>query len=258
LSRCAVVLSAVMVTCAFTPLGAADGSAAPGIVFVGPTVRPLPTELEFLSTDSHMTIGPNCYTGVFPGPVEPCQPYLLAREGPSADGLYRFRWNLPTAEAGEVHIEVRSATPDPLDGDRLNLTLTATTSGIPFGDGRTCLMPGGGQPGEGQVAFELGYYSRFNSTAVVFHQERTGGRWAPLRMKALANYRVGGERSFNHYTRRTLRLRVDAEDLRKRKVRLRYFLMKGDHPLLHPKQRARALARSTPFSNAPCLPPGGI
>jgi hypothetical protein len=234
-------------------------SPASHITFVGPTVRPLPTDLEFLSPDSHLTIGlMNCYTGSFPGPIELCQPHLVAREGPDPDGLYHFRFGLPTAAAGEVHIEARSSTPDPLDGDRLVVVLTATTSGISFGDVQTCLMPGTRPRADGNIAFELGYYSQTNSTAVVFQQERLGRRWASPKLKALANYPVGGRNGFTPYLRRMLRLRVSGEDLAMGEVRLRYFVMKGNHPMLAPRQRARVLKMAKTFSNTACLPPGGI
>ena len=42
------------------------------------------------------------------------------------------------------------------------------------------------------------------------------------------------------------------------RVRLRYFVMKGNHPTLRLKQRERALKNAQVFSSTPCLPTGGI
>jgi hypothetical protein len=148
-------------------------------------VRELPTELEFLSASPHLTAGFSCHTGTYPPRTEPCQAYLVAYEGPDPNGLYHFRFNLPAAAPGDVHIEARTPS-----GGRLAVEITATNSGTVFGDARTCLMPG--SDAAGQEAFELGFYSQVSSTAVVFRQKREGGRWAPPRLKALANYPVGG------------------------------------------------------------------
>lgn len=222
-----------------------------GIFFVGSTVRELPTELEFLSSSPYLTAGFGCYTAIDTPPAKRCQAYLVAYEGPDLDGLYHFRFNLPAAAPGNVRIEART-----LNGGRLAVEITATNSGTVFGDARTCLMPGSSEAG--RVAFELGFYSQVSSTAVVFRQKRKGGRWAPPRLKALANYPVGGPRGVEPYVRRTLRFRVDRAKFAAGKVRLLYFLMKGNHPRIGRKQRRRAIRRVRPFLAVTCLPPGGI
>lgn len=245
----AIGLSAVGLTTLLTPSRAV---ADPGISFVGPAVRELPTEVEFLSTSPHLFAGFSCYTGTYPGPTEPCQAYLVAYEGPDAGGRYHFRYNLPTAAPGPVHLEAQT----PGGGDRLQVGFTAINSGTAFGDARSCLMPGANAAG--QLAFEFGFYSQASATAVVFGEERTAGRWAAAKLKALANYPVGGADGIDPYTRRTLRFHVDEEALAAGDVRLRYFLMKGDHPRISAKQRRRALSRSSVFSTGACLPSGGI
>jgi hypothetical protein len=231
-------------------VAASPAETGSGISFVGPTVRELPTELEFLSASPRLTAGFSCYTGTYPSPIERCQAYLVALEDPDPSGLYHFRFNLPAAAPGDVHIEARTPS-----GGWLAVEITATNSGTVFGDARTCLMPGSNAAG--QVAFELGFYSQVSSTAVVFRQKREGDRWASPRLKALANYPVGGPRGFEPYVRRTLRLRVDQAELAAGKVRLLYFLMKGNHPTIGRRQRRSAIRRAQPFSTVACLPPGG-
>lgn len=78
------------------------------------------------------------------------------------------------------------------------------------------------------------------------------------RLKALANYPVGGPKGFEPYVRRTLRFQVNSTELAAGEVRLLYFLMKGNHPRVGRKQRHRAIRRAQPFSTVTCLPPGGI
>lgn len=244
-------LAAVALGNAGTSFASSPEEIESGIFFVGPTVRELPTELEFLSLSPHLTAGFGCYTATETPPAKRCQAYLVAFEGPDPDGFYHFRFNLPAAEPGDVHIEAR--TPG---GGWLAVEITTTNSGTVFGDARTCLMPQ--TNAAGHAALELGFYSQVSSTAAVFRQKREGGRWAPPRLKALANYPVGGPRGFEPYVRRTLRFRVNQAELAAGNVRLLYFLMKGNHPRIGRKQRRLAIRRARPFSALACLPPGGI
>jgi hypothetical protein len=161
------VLAAIALSNTGASVAASPAETGSGITFVGPTVRELPTELEFLSASPHLTAGFTCYTGIYPPPAERCQAYLVAYEGPDPNGLYHFRFNLPTAAPGVVRIDAQ--TPN---GGWLSVEFTAMNSGVMFGDARTCLMPGSNAVD--QVAFELGFYSQASSTAVVFRQERKG------------------------------------------------------------------------------------
>jgi hypothetical protein len=237
--------------------GPASAQTPADIVLARPGASPLPADLELLSSQAHMTIPRvfGCYTGDLLDPGrQDCEPYFLRREGPDASGLYHYLWRLPTAAAGEVHLEVIAWTDDRLSPDRETISFTATSSGIVLGDLHTCLVPKVRAEGGRLGYFELAYYSRRSSTAVVLRQKRLHGSWGARELVARANFPVGGSSndSFLPYLRRTIRLRVERSDLRKGRLRMTYYVLPGNDYGPLGRRRGR------PFSTQECVPPGGI
>jgi hypothetical protein len=253
LKRVALVLAAA----AFLGLASA-GTAAADIALVGPSSRSLPSDLELTSPDTHMMIGrfASCFTGDILGVETPevCEPYFVGRTGPDANGLFHYFWRLSTAAPGEVHLDAEVWSDGSASMNRERVTFTATTSGIAFGDIQTCLMPGTRPRADGQVSFELTYFSQQGSTATVLEQKRTGGKWAAPRLRARANFPVGPPRGFEPYARRTIRLRVKRSDLSHRRLRLFYYVQKGNRY----GPQANRMSKFTAFSTRPCLPASGI
>jgi hypothetical protein len=161
---------------------------------------------------------------------------------------------LSTAAPGEVHLDAEAWSDGSTYMNRERVTFTATTSGIVFGDIQTCLMPGARPRADSLVSFELTYFSQRGSAATVLEQKRTGGKWAAPRLRARANFPVGPPRGFEPYTRRTIRLRVKQGDLSHRRLRLLYYVQKGNRY----GPQANRQAKFTAFSAQPCLPASGI
>jgi len=237
---------------------ASVGKVAAEITLVGPSSRSLPADLELTSPDTHMIVGRFawCFTGGVFGSAPPliCEPYFISRTGPDTDGLYHYFWRLSTAASGEVHLDAETWSDGSAYANRERVTFTATTSGIAFGDIQTCLMPGTRSRVDGLVSFELTYFSQKGSTATVLEQKKTGGEWTAPRLRARANFPVGPPRGFAPYTRRTIRLRVKRSDLSDRRLRLLYYVQKGNRY----SPRGNRIPKLTAFSTQSCPPASGI
>jgi hypothetical protein len=222
------------------------------ITLVGPIERTLPTDFELTSPKMHMVIPRafGCYTEVA---ANPCEPYFLGRTGPDAGGLYRYSWRLPATVPGQVTLDVMAWNTTPANGDHRDLTFTATSSGIAFGDFQTCLTQHLRARGGGLAAFELSYVSRETSTALIFQKERVGRRWLPVKLKALKELPVGPSARLAPFTRRTVRVRVKENDVSRGRLRLFYIVMHGAHK----GPMTNVSGKLTRFSTQPCLPPGG-